>query len=51
MIPGIVGIIIILALGFMFFARGDRTPTPSRTTATDTQTPATTPKTTPTQPQ
>jgi hypothetical protein len=49
MIPGIVGIIIVLALGFTLFARGDRTPTPSRTTAT--QTPATTPKTTPTQPQ
>ena len=50
-LPGIVGIVILLALGFMLFAGGDRTPAPSRTTATDTQTPATTPKTTPTQPQ
>jgi hypothetical protein len=48
-LPGVVGLAIVLALGFMLFAGGDRTPAPSRTT--DTQTPATTPKTTPTQPQ
>jgi len=51
LIPGIVGIAIVLAIGFMLFASGDRAPAPNRTTSTDTQTPATTPKTTPTQPQ
>ena len=51
LLPGIVGIAIVLALGLMLFAGGDRTPAPSRTTTTDTQTPATTPKTAPTQPQ
>lgn len=50
-LPGIVGIAIVLALGFMLFAGGDRTSAPGRTTATDTQTPATKPKTAPTQPQ
>jgi hypothetical protein len=49
--PGLLGLVIIIALGFMFFAGGDRTATPNRTTSTDVQTPATTPKTTPAQPQ
>jgi len=51
MLPGLLGLVIIIALGFMFFAGGDRTATPNRTTSTDVQTPATTPKTTPAQPQ
>jgi hypothetical protein len=51
LLPGLVGIAIVLALGFVLFAGGDRTSAPSRTTATDTQTPATTSKTTPSQPQ
>jgi len=51
LIPGIAGIVLLVALGFMLFAGGDRTPAPSRTTATDTRSPTTAPKTTPTQPQ
>jgi len=51
LMPGLFGLVIIIALGFMFFAGGDRTGTPARTTSTDVQTPATTPKTNPTQPQ
>ena len=51
MLPGLLGLVIIIALGFMFFAGSDRTATPNRTTSTDVQTPATTPKTTPAQPQ
>jgi hypothetical protein len=51
MVPGLLGLVIIIALGFMLFAGGNRSVTPNRTTSTDVQTPATTPKTTPTQPQ
>ena len=49
MLPGILGLALIIALGFMLFAGSDRTATPKRTTSTDVQTPATTPKTGPTQ--
>jgi hypothetical protein len=49
--PGLIGLVIIIALGAMLFAGGDRTAPPDRTTSTDVQTPASTPKTTPTQPQ
>ena len=52
MIPGIIGLALVVMLGILLFS-GDRTTEPGRTTSTDsqTQTPATTPKTTPTQPQ
>jgi hypothetical protein len=49
LLPGLVGLVIVIALGFMLFAGGDRTTPPSRTTSTDVESPAT--KTTPTQPQ
>jgi hypothetical protein len=51
LMPGLIGLVIIIALGVMLFAGGDRTAPPDRTTSTDVQTPASTPKTTPTQPQ
>jgi hypothetical protein len=51
LVPGLFGLVIIIALGVMIFAGGDRTATPDRTTSTDVQTPASTPKTAPTQPQ
>ena len=51
MLPGLVGIVIVIALGWMIFSGGNDTSTPGRTTSTDVQTPATTPKTTPAQPQ
>jgi hypothetical protein len=51
LMPGLIGLVIIIALGAMLFAGGDRTAPPDRTTSTDVQTPASTPKTTPTQPQ
>jgi hypothetical protein len=51
LVPGLLGLVIIIALGVMIFAGGDRTATPDRTTSTDVQTPASTPKTAPTQPQ
>ena len=51
MLPGLVGIVILVALGFMIFGGGNETSTPTQTRSTDVQTPATTPKTTPTQPQ
>jgi hypothetical protein len=51
MVPGLIGIAIVIALGLMIFSGGDGTSTPDRTKSTDVQTPATTPKTTLTQPQ
>jgi hypothetical protein len=51
LMPGLLGLVIIIALGVMLFAGGERTATPDRTTSTDVQTPASTPKTAPTQPQ
>jgi hypothetical protein len=50
LLPGIIGLAIVVALGFMLFSGGNEAPTPA-TKSTDVQTPATTPKTTPTQPQ
>ncbi len=50
MIPGIIGIVLVLMLGILLFS-GDRTREPGRTTSTDIQTPSTTPKTAPAQPQ
>jgi hypothetical protein len=50
-VPGLVGIAIVIALGLMLFTGGNDTSTPTQTKSTDVQTPATTPKTTPTQPQ
>ena len=52
MIPGILGLVLIVMLGVLLFS-GDPTPEPGRATSTDTQTqtPATTPKTAPPQPQ
>jgi hypothetical protein len=51
LLPGLIGIAIVVALGLMIFSGGDDPVTPDRTTSTDVQTPATTPKTTPAQPQ
>jgi hypothetical protein len=51
MLPGLFGIVILIALGLMIFSGRDSATTPDRTRSTDVQTPATTPKTTPTQPQ
>ena len=50
MIPGIIGLVLVVMLGVLLFS-GDRTTQPGRTTSTDIQTPSTTPKTTPSQPQ
>jgi hypothetical protein len=50
MVPGIIGLALVIMLGVLLFA-GDRTTQPGRTTSTDIQTPSTTPKTTPSQPQ
>ena len=50
MIPGIIGLALVVILGVLLFS-GDRTTQPGRTTSTDIQTPSTTPKTTPSQPQ
>jgi hypothetical protein len=50
MIPGIIGIVLVIMLGILLFS-GDHTTQPGRTTSTDIQTPSTTPKTTPAQPQ
>lgn len=50
MIPGIIGIVLVIMLGILLFS-GDRTTGPGRTTSTDIQNPSTTPKTAPAQPQ
>ena len=51
LLPGVIGLVIVIALGLMIFSGGNETSTPDRTRSTDVQTPTTTPKTTPTQPQ
>ena len=50
MVPGIIGLVLVVMLGVLLFS-GDRRTQPGRTTSTDIQTPSTTPKTTPSQPQ
>jgi hypothetical protein len=51
LLPGIIGLVIVVALGLLIFSGGRNETTTPATRSTDVQTPATTPKTTPSQPQ